>query len=229
MVKNWVSIPYINRSDMTAPLVESLIEQGSFEKILLFDNGSTDAETIEWQNSLSKEHCIVFDAKGWNLHQMWNSGIEYVEERSGKDFNIAILNNDIQIGPHFIDSLSEALNKHKDIVVACPNWDGRSPDEDPYIKGIAYNKGLSGWAFMIKGEWGWRFPEELQFYCGDRYMMWVVEQENKKAIMAMETSVRHINGGSQTAGPAEHNKTWDWDSDKRVLATLQSRYKKRNV
>lgn len=224
MVENWVCIPYLNRHDMTAPLVESLIQQGSFEKILLFDNGSTDIETIAWQNSLSRHDAIVFDAAGWNLHQMWNRGIEHAEEQSGKSFNIAILNNDIQIGPHFLDSLSKALRRREDIVVACPNWDGRESSEDTYIKGIAYNKGLSGWAFMVKGEWNWRFPEELQFYCGDRYMMWVVEQQRKKAVMTMDTSVQHINGGSQTAGPSSKNAIWD--EDKRVLAQIQARYRR---
>ena len=194
---NYVVIPMKDRADLTRPLLRDLKKQGNYEKIFIFDNGSA-RPTRKWLST--QQTATVVDAKGWNIHEMWNRGLDLAGEG-----NIALLNNDIKIGPNFLKGLATGLRSDSKLDVVCPNYDGREGEGICYVNQIAANLrdgagGLAGFAFMMRGEWGYRFPEELKWWYGDNHMV----AHARHAGIVLNTTVEHRLGGSLTAG--------DWNS-----------------
>ena len=69
----------------------------------------------------------------------------------GDDFNVAILNNDLRLGPHFVKRLATALRADPMLWAVTPNYDERKGSGVDYVFGT-YPLGMAGFAFMLKGE-----------------------------------------------------------------------------
>lgn len=222
--KNFVVIPVKDNLKMTKALLRQLYEQGNYEAILVFDNGS-NPETKRWlANQTIAE---VIDAEGAGIHQMWNRGAEIALERWPK-VNIAFLNNDLRIGENFLAGLAEALRSERWGVV-CPNYDNRPGEGVQRLHGICADKydgtgGLSGFAYMVRGECfaeGYRFPEDAMWWFGDNDLTLSLDHSDVPYGMVLGTTVEHIDGGG---------KTGDWDAYKqspqfqRDLAAFMARW-----
>jgi len=177
-----------------------LLAQGEIqpEQILVYDNGSTDG-TRDLCEPLG---VTVIDATDWPLHRMWNDALGWGEgERP-----VAILNNDITIGPKFISAMLDALNSDPTLAVVCPNYDGRTIDgKAVYVADIQAGRmdgsgGIAGWAYMVAPDWAekFRFPEELRWWYGDNVMVDMITIEGRHCGIVGGTTVVHIGGGSQT-------------------------------
>lgn len=216
-IPTYVVIPMKDRMDLTRPLLEQLAEQGEYERILLYDNGSSE-ETKAELAELDIPHLTVTDAAGWNIHQMWNAGIDEAV-RLSRPCNIAILNNDLKIGSRFLSGLASALRKDPLLAAVCPNYDGRPGDGVQYVNEICADRydgsgGLAGFAFMLTEESNYRFPEELNWWYGDNHMLASIAYAGSKAGIVLGTTVEHINGGKQTGG---------WDDPARAAEIEQDR------
>lgn len=221
-IPNFVVIPMKDRFDLTLQLVEQLAEQGETDMVFIFDNGSSEETVAElkatvWPSGLP---LAVIDAAGKNIHQMWNAGIGYAVARA-QPCNVAILNNDIRIGPRFLSGLARALRHDPLAAVASPNYDGRDAQgaDAQTVFDICAGRydgtgGIAGFAFMLKGEGGYRFPEQLQWWFGDNDMMCAVAATGMHGVIALGTTCEHIGGGSQTAG--------DWTEHAEQLAKDQA-------
>lgn len=202
---NFVVIPVKDRLDLTQSLLEELDSQGGHDAIFVMDNGS-GPETKEWLESQAIAE--VFDCEGLNYHQMVNIGMDEALRRSWP-CNIAVLNNDLKIGPDLIKGMARALRSDAQIGVVCPNYDGRPGSGLQMVGEICANRydgtgGLAGFAFMLRGEAGYRFPEELQWWYGDNHLLANVLLGGSRAAIALDVSCEHIDGGSQTGA---------WESD----------------
>ena len=115
----YVAIPVKDNFHYTQSLVNSLIEQGEISpaQIHVYDNGSVDETKAE----MDLLGVTVIDASGWSFHRMWNHALA-----SGNGLPVAILNNDIAIGPNFISSMASALEADESLAVVCPNYDDRA-------------------------------------------------------------------------------------------------------
>ena len=158
-VNRYAVIPVKNQLHYTQGIVTQLLEQGEAEKILVIDNGSTD-DTLEW---IQQQRVAVLLGDGLNIHQMWNLGLEMVRAWEGDcPHDVAILNNDLRIGEHFLSLLSWALRSDFRIGVVGANYDGRHFAGDTQsVRGVCGGRydgtgGLPGFAFMIRGEEGYR-------------------------------------------------------------------------
>lgn len=192
-----VAIPVKNNLHYTEPLVRSLMEQGEIapKQIHVFDNGSTD-ETAQRMKELG---VTTFDAEGWGLHQMWNFALD-----NSFGAPVAILNNDIEIGPNFISSLTAALESDRTLAAVCPNYDGREGDIC-YVNTIQAGAmdgtgGLAGWAFMVSGDWAqnFRFPEQLKWWYGDNFLVDSILRADRRCGIVGATTAVHLDGGSRT-------------------------------
>jgi GT2 family glycosyltransferase len=199
----YVVVPFKDRLDLTAQLIESL---EGYARLLLFDNGSESPPPEEWSS---------IPAAGMNIHQMWNAGVEAALAESGGRCNIAILNNDIKVNRGFLDQLARTLRFDDRMVAVCPNYDGRDFDADiQVVQGICANRydgtgGLAGFAFMVKGEWfeaGYRFPEELAWWFGDNDFVCTVAKAGGALGLVKHVHCEHIGGGGQTARPADFDE-----------------------
>lgn len=210
-VPTHVVIPFKNRADLTRPLLDELTAQGGYDHIWLYDNGS-NAKTKNWLRTLGREDVTVIDAEGWNIHEMWNDGIDRATAAAAR-VNVAILNNDIKCGPDMLATLAKAMRADPLLSVVCPNYDSRDGTGVHLVQDICAGRydgtgGLAGFAFMIRGEAGYRFPTELQWWGGDNHLVATAVKAGAKVGIVLDASVEHIDGGSQTG---------DWDAMSDVL------------
>lgn len=206
-----VAIPVKDRLDLTKPLVEELLAQGSH--VLVMDNGSRDG-TPEWlakcQPPVNSGGLLVWGRfAGKGLHEMWNKAIDMARSR---DAHLVLLNNDLELDgkPDWIGRLVHPLDTGEWDAV-CPNYD-RTPAvtwKGPVLplRGICANRydgsgGLAGFAFAVSDAFlrtGYRFPEELKWWYGDNDLVLTLNAQARKYGMVVGVGVTHIGGGSQTA------------------------------
>lgn len=206
-IPTFVVVPMKNRMDLTRRLLDDLEAQGGYERIFVFDNGSNQ-KTRNELDTMRRDRVTVVDADGWNIHQMWNRGLDMACAASWP-CNVAVLNNDLHIGPDFLDGLAGPLRADPRLAVVSPNYDGRDGGGVEYVDDMCAGRydgtgGLAGFAFMLKGEAGYRFPEELQWWFGDNDMLSHVLYAGSKAGIVRDVTVEHVDGGSQTG---------EWETD----------------
>lgn len=197
-----VVIPVKNRLDLTRPLVETLVGQGGYDQILVYDNGSTD-QTADWL--ATQDAVTAIDAADWGLHDMWNDGLE----RTARGGCTAILNNDLALDgkPGWLQRLCAPLHESLWGSV-CPNYDGRErgQHEGPVrrLHGLCNGRydgtgGLAGFAFVVPHYIHYRFPTELRWWYGDADFVKTLDAGPFPPGMVLDVGVTHLEGGSATA------------------------------
>lgn len=200
-------IPVKDKLHLTSALVTELLHQGDVDKVLVYDNGSTD-DTRQWLTDHPDPRVLGVEADEENIHEMWNHGLMYAREEYGRAC-VLILNNDLEIGPNFGLQLRKALYSDWDIMAVSPNYDGRPGSDLIHVQDICAGRydgtgGLAGFAFAVRAEWDYRFPPELQWWFGDNDLVTSINQRGYKAMIDPKVSVVHLDGGGQTGG--------DWSS-----------------
>lgn len=204
-VPTTVVIPVKGEHHYTEALLTQLAAQKGYVHIFVYDNGSD----VDPYTGFVPDDCDVIPAAGRSIHEMWNDGIRASLQKFAS-VNIAILNNDLEIGPKFLEGLSEALRSHDNLWVVSPNYDGREFDHDiQAVKGIAAGRedgtgGMAGFAFMVRGEiFSHGFPlfdEQYEIWYGDTDFALMVESSGGLCGIVRDTTCVHIDGGSKTAG-----------------------------
>jgi tetratricopeptide (TPR) repeat protein len=202
----YVVVPVKDRVEVTRRLLAELTRQGGFEELYLFDNGSTPlggraleevVSGLDGQASIS-----VVAAAGMNLHAMWNDGVRMATAAAGSACDVAILNNDLAIGPDFLRGLSAALRSDDRLWAVSPNYDNRLGSGVELTTSTAKNAGLAGFAFMVRGECfadgRLAFDEGYQWLFGDDDLVAQVEGAEARVGIALDTETRHLGGGSQS-------------------------------
>jgi GT2 family glycosyltransferase len=220
--KTTVIVPVKDNLAMTSRMMTGLLEQGGWDRVLVMDNGS-DRKTRNWLKS--QRWFETYDCEGWSIHDMWNAGIDESLTLHPR-VNICFLNNDLVLGPRFLPGLTEALRSDPGLLAVCPNYDlRRGPKNVLPVRGIAAGRedgtgGLAGFAFMVRGEWfrqsGYRFPTEAKWWFGDTDLAMTIEAVGGMTAVVRDTTVVHLNGGSQTERPEwwddqiKQDEAWFW-------------------
>lgn len=187
MIPTFVVIPGLNRHQMTADLLTCLEGQGA--TILLYDNGSSPAYDFGG--------CEIIDATGWPLHRMWADGIQTARDRAPV-CNIAILNNDLLVWPHFLRMLSTGLRLHGDTWIAYPDIHGIRPGLVLETRGNGQT--ISGYAFMIRGESPLTPDESFHFWYGDWDLEMQAHAAGAKVVTVGGCYVQHLEPALSTRG-----------------------------
>ena len=192
-------VPTIGAHGHIVRLVEQLDDQGETDVVIVLDNGC-DPFTAAWleQHDLV-QRVPMTDA---NIHRLWNAGLDAAAARCEQS-NVAVLNDDIRIGPGFMAGLGAALRSHPNIAVVGPNYDKRPGTGLQLVFNICAGRydgsgGLPGFAFMLRGESRYRFPENLTWWWGDADMVLTHRQLGEFVAIAFDVEVEHVDGGSQT-------------------------------
>lgn len=213
-------IPVKDRNDLTRRVIAGLHRQAGYASVFVFDNGSKPKnrkKLDDFVRELRDPRIRLHDANGWNLHRMWNEGIAMaarhaVQSHSAQEFDVAILNNDLLIGDHFLGSLSDALRSHDDLWAVSPNYDRRVIEGVQFVSGLAAGRedgtgGLAGFAFVVRGEafavatdpiGSLAFDEEYSWWFGDFDLVAQIVRAGKRLGVTGATTVVHIDGGSQS-------------------------------
>jgi GT2 family glycosyltransferase len=195
MIPTYVVIPVKDNLPLTSALVAQLRDQGGYEAIFVFDNGSSD-DTRAWLAAqAARGDLVAIDASGMTLHQMWNDGIA-LSRALHPACNIAILNNNLRIGPGFLARLASALRTDPQLWAVSPNYDARPVDGVQYVTSTFKHAGLAGFAFMVRGE---AFDDEhFSWWYGDDDLVAQIHAQGHRAGVAGKVTVDHIGGASRT-------------------------------
>lgn len=202
-----VVIPVKDNLEMTRDLVGQLVGQGGCTDVLIFDNGSTDAEMVDWL--AEQTEATVFDAADASISEMWNAGITEALLRHHGLADIVFLNNDLGLAPRCIRRLIAGLRSQPGLMAACPNYDGRPGAGVSQLQSICAGRydgsgGLAGFAFALRSEWiatGFRFDESMAWWYSDNDLLLEIEKAGFWYGMVHDSRVMHLDGGSKTERP----------------------------
>jgi hypothetical protein len=202
--RSYAVIPQKGKSDLTDAVVRQLVREDAVEGVFIMDNGTGEAELALQQQSWVPWHQVeIWHCPELNIHEMWNKGVEMARTRArGDDFNVAILNNDLHLGPHFIKRLATAMRADPMLWAVSPNYDERKGSGVDYVVGT-YPLGMAGFAFMLKGEAVHPdalppFDEEFNWWYGDTDLAINIMTRGYKVGLVYGCKVEHLDGGSQT-------------------------------
>lgn len=207
----FVVIPVKGKQHFSTSILDALQEQGGYDKVFVFDNasGTPDALEGEWKDTQ------IIPAAGKSIHQMWNKGVRASLAQATR-CNIAILNNDLELGPDFLANLASGLRSHPGLAAVSANYDGREfPEKVQAVKGIAAGRedgtgGLAGFAFMVKGEIFQSgcpmFNESYELWYGDTEFCMNLDAAGASYGVVKEARCVHIGGGSNTSGDGKGHR-----------------------
>lgn len=160
-----VEIPFYNEFARTEGVVKSLLTDNGVDLIILDNNGSTDEAMLAWLREIGEDPRVLVRhnatlESGLSLYKVWNDAVISAQLVAGDDpVNVCILNNDIQFRRGTVSVMAEELRKAPPEVAAVyPDYNRdtklgiatrRSLDK---TRGTWRQNGMSGFAFMFKGE-----------------------------------------------------------------------------
>jgi GT2 family glycosyltransferase len=202
----YVVVPVKDRIDVTRRLLTELAQQGGFDEALVFDNGSTPVSGRALEAIAADVAPVakvrVAAAAGMNLHAMWNEGVRLAVDASGGECDVAVLNNDLAIGPDFLARLSAALRSDDRLWAVSANYDHRRGSGVELTTSTVKNGGLAGFAFMIRGErfadGSLSFDEGYRWLFGDDDLVAQIEAAGARVGIALDATVFHVGGGGQS-------------------------------
>jgi hypothetical protein len=195
----FVVIPVRDQLAHTRCIIEQLVEQGGYERIFIYDNGSA-LPTLAYLNDCHGVDGIeVVPAVGWRLYAMWQDGVRRCRARAA-DCDVAILNNDLRLGPRFLESLSRSLRSDAAPWAISPRYDDWPDQGIEYVSGTFKDRGLAGFAYMVRSEAFDHVAFDLGFHWwfGDDDLVAQIEMHGHKVAVTGDTWVEHVDGGSQT-------------------------------
>ena len=229
-VPTCVVIPFRNEAQMTSDLLISLREQGNYEAILLFDNGSGQEALDHLAPLLLEDPKLrMFHRPEARIYEMWNEGWSTALGEYPV-VNVAILNNDIAIPAGFLQTLANVLRSSPDIWAVYPDYD-RSVADGTHALGVRDTRGtyqhggMCGWAFMLRGEAANEglpyIDTQFEWWYGDDDLVRNVAQLGKRVCRVTGLPLDHI--GEKTARNGENE--WTHEAKGRDTTRFHQKWK----
>ncbi len=134
---------------------------------------------------------VLIDWSDMPIYEKWNRGLQWAEIKATaaghSQWNVAILNNDLEVESGFLDGLASALRASPDVRIACPD----NPE------------GFVGWAFTLRGEDGYRIEPQYEWWYGDTDLCWQVRADNGRIVTASGATGRHLHPNESTFQSSE--------------------------
>lgn len=173
MGNNKISVLVVNRDnlDFTTQCIKDLAEQSIGFELILVDNGSTEAGTLDALSQLKALHPFISDlwVSGYNrsLSEIWN---EFSEK--GESDLLCFLNNDVRIPTNFLSDTVEVMERESGVgcVVHATNHPLYKVDNELKYNIVESGYFHQGWDFTMRRQAYSVIPEQLRFYCGDDYV-----------------------------------------------------------
>jgi GT2 family glycosyltransferase len=195
----FVVVPVKDQLPFTQGIVEQLTAQGGYDALFVYDNGSSPETADFLATAHGNDRVEVIDAAGRDLYEMWQDGVDRARARSAV-CDVAILNNDLRLGPRLLVSLTSALRSDSALWAVSPRYDDRGIDGIEYVSGTFKHDGLAGFAFAVRGEAfdHIAFDPDFKLWFGDDDLVAQIERAGHKVAITGATWVDHIDGGGHT-------------------------------
>jgi tetratricopeptide (TPR) repeat protein len=195
----YVVIPVRDRHEMTRTLLDQL--DAPPESIVILDNNSQ----IPAREALAGRARIV-EHELRNLSKIWNIGIDLVSADQTGPFNVAVLNNDLEVPPGFLQGLATGLRIRDDHLIAYPD------EHSSLAPGICSATGrMAGFAFMLRGEAQLRADTQFVWWYGDDDLAQQARSRGK-VVRVGGVGVRHLAPNVATVSDPELAKITAEDS-----------------
>lgn len=169
-----IVIPVRDNLHLTQSICNQLLDQGGWEYLHIFDNGSDD-DTWQYLNDMAYMDSRI---QPWfspykTIYEMWSMGFDFsVEDGATK---VAILNNDIVLSPGLIGAMGDVLQATSEVGIVYPDYNrsieqGVDPQLPYYTRGTYRHGGMSGFCFMLRVKavtWSPLVDPNLRLWYGD--------------------------------------------------------------
>lgn len=167
-------IPTRDRHDLLHDCIHSVIDQ--VDRVIVLDNLSQPPIDPEpWHG---KAGVVSLPIDPPNISTLWNVGIALADASSPTDeWDIAVLNSDVVVPPGWIDTLSAAMRSTTAVLAYPDQFGGRQQILHTKAEPIDLRQRITGYAFMLRGEHGLRFDEDLAWWFGDDAADWTAREQ----------------------------------------------------
>ena len=163
---------------------------------------------------------VVEDFGSLNIQRWWNRGIEESIRRGATA--VAVLNDDVRVGPNALGELHEALVQ-SGATVASPTRPGE-PSKLNRGRLIPYSPKIWGCLWVVDAKSGLRPDERYEWWYGDHDLD-IRARRDFKGIVTVEVEYEHVHSGEATGSSNEFadiikRDEWTYQSDYARLQTL---------
>lgn len=183
-----VVIPARDRHDLLTECVGSVVDQ--VDLVFVIDNQSDPPIDVEqWHG---KVRAVRAPMDPPNISALWNIGLALADaaRRDAERWDIAVLNSDVTVPPGWIDGLSTAMRSTTAVLAYPDQHGGARQILHTKAEPIDLRQRITGYAFMLRGETGQRFDEDLAWWYGDDSADWSA-RENGGALLVPGLAVEH--------------------------------------
>lgn len=214
-------IPSGNRREELFELVKVLVDDGVH--VIVVDTGyDEDPENWvygRWDNPVA----IIHDHREpKNIQRWWNLGLEHAQHWNeyltgdpNAEYVVAVLNDDIVIEPGFVHTLARGIFLH--------DTAGAFPDIYDMKRDFVFNQvshwRMSGWAFALRGQMGFRADERLVWWGGDNDLEWKM-LSNGGMVTVGGLTLQHLYPSQSTVGALAEQA----GKDRETFKTIWGRY-----
>lgn len=183
-------IPARDRHDLLADCIASVVDQ--VDRVIVIDNLSDPPiDPDPWHGKVG---VVSLPIDPPNISTLWNVGIALTDAsayRAGADvWDIAVLNSDVVIPPDWIDTLSTAMRSTTAVLAYPDQHGGTRQILHTKAEPIDLRQRITGYAYMLRGEHGLRFDEDLAWWYGDDSADWTAREQGG-ALLVPGLAVEH--------------------------------------
>jgi hypothetical protein len=183
-------IPTRDRHGLLADCINSIVDQ--VDRVIVIDNLSDPPIDPEpWHGQVT---VIGAPIDPPNISQLWNIGLALADSAAHRErvttWDIAVLNSDVIVPASWAETLSTAM-RSTSAVLAYPDQNGGQRQIlHTKAEPIDLRQRITGYAFMLRGETGYRFDEDLAWWYGDDSADWWA-RERGGALLVPGIPVEH--------------------------------------
>ncbi len=150
-------------------------------------------ETFVFDNGYDPPLEGAVAAAGLPLHVMWNKGLDLAAEAADGPHNVLIINDDVTVAPSLACLLGAVLRSAPNIGLTFPY---EKLDEGTWSVALApllevAGQTITGWCFMLRGEDGYRFDEQFEWWYGDSDIEKQVRRDGRHVLAVGAGAVHH--------------------------------------
>lgn len=170
-------IPTRDRHDLLADCISSVVDQ--VDRVIVIDNLS--APPIDPDPWHGKVGVVSLPIDPPNISTLWNVGLALADAQAHQydadEWDIAVLNSDVVVPPGWIDALSAAMRSTTAVLAYPDQHGGRQQILHTKAEPIDLRQRITGYAYMLRGEHGLRFDEDLAWWYGDDSADWTAREQ----------------------------------------------------